>query len=242
MQKLQILEVERRLALLRGRVLGREEVEQLLQEILVARGELVERGLLEPVAGRRGTLRPGRPPRAGRARSSSCSGFGPSASAACAAASCLSVHVGVGGERARRLPAARRAARRRAPARPSSSVSVAAGRAQRLVDAGEHPAQALRAVGREQPQALRVARRAERRERALERLAADHGAVLVVELAEARVDADRERVRAQEARAEAVDRRDPRAVEPAREVGPAARRAARRGCARATHRRPCACR
>ena len=59
-------------------------------------------------------------------------------------------------------------------------------------------------------------------ERALERLAADHRAVLVVQLAEARVDADGERVRAQEARAEAVDRRDPRAVELAREIGPAA--------------------
>jgi hypothetical protein len=46
--------------------------------------------------------------------------------------------------------------------------------------------------------------------------------VLVVELAEARVDADGERMRAKEARAEPMDRRDPRAVELAREVGPAA--------------------
>ena len=47
--------------------------------------------------------------------------------------------------------------------------------------------------------------------------------MLVVELAEARVDPDRERMRAQEARAEAVDGRDPRAVELAREVVAAAR-------------------
>ena len=39
---------------------------------------------------------------------------------------------------------------------------------------------------------------AERLERAVERLAAEHGAVLVVELVEARVDPDRERVRAKQ--------------------------------------------
>ncbi len=100
---------------------------------------------------------------------------------------------------------------------------LASGGAERLVDAGEHPAQPVRAVGREQPQPFAVARRAERRERALERLAADDGAVFVVELAVARVDADRERMRAQEPRAEAVDRRDPRAVELPREVVAAAR-------------------
>ena len=49
-EQLQVLEVERRLTLLRRGVLGGEEVEQLLQEILVALGELVERCLLEPVA------------------------------------------------------------------------------------------------------------------------------------------------------------------------------------------------
>ncbi len=46
--------------------------------------------------------------------------------------------------------------------------------------------------------------------------------MLVVELAEARVDTDRERMRAQQARAEAVDRRDPGAVEPPCEVVAAA--------------------
>src|SRR5207247_948957 len=69
----------------------------------------------------------------------------------------------------------------------------------------------------------RVARRAEARERALERLAADHLPLLVVELVEARIDPDGERVRAQEPGAEAVDRGDPRAVELAREVGASAR-------------------
>ena len=100
---------------------------------------------------------------------------------------------------------------------------VASGRAQRLVDARQHLAQPLRAVGREQPQALRVARGAERRERTLECLAAQHGRLVVGELVEARVEPDREGMRAEQPRAEAVDGRDPRAVEPAGEVGPAAR-------------------
>src|SRR5205823_12897144 len=97
------------------------------------------------------------------------------------------------------------------------------GGAQRLVQTRERPAQALGGVGCEQPQPLRLASGAERRQRTLERLAPDHRAVLVVELAEARVDADGERVRAQEPRAESVDGRDPRAVELPREIVPAAR-------------------
>ncbi len=46
--------------------------------------------------------------------------------------------------------------------------------------------------------------------------------MLLVELVEARVDPDRERMGAQQPAAEAVDGRDPGAVERAREVGPAA--------------------
>ncbi len=49
--ELEILEIERRLALLRRGVLGGEQVEQLLQQLAVARRELLERGLLQPVAG-----------------------------------------------------------------------------------------------------------------------------------------------------------------------------------------------
>ena len=105
----------------------------------------------------------------------------------------------------------------------SSSVELAAGGAERLVDGGQLAPKSLRTVRREQAQALGVAGGAERRERALEGLAANDRSVLVVQLPEPWVDADCERVRAQEPRAEAVDRRDPRPVEPAREVGPAAR-------------------
>ena len=51
-EELEIFEVERRLALLRRRVFGGEQVEELLQQLAVARRELLERGLLQPVAGR----------------------------------------------------------------------------------------------------------------------------------------------------------------------------------------------
>src|SRR5215216_3003907 len=91
------------------------------------------------------------------------------------------------------------------------------GRAQGLVDAGEHPAQPPSAVGGEQPQA-RLVVAAELLERRPERLASEHASLAVVEHAEARVDPGRERVRLQQAAAEAVDGRDPRAVELALEV------------------------
>src|SRR5207244_1047911 len=49
-RKLQILEVDRGLALLGRAVGGGEAVEQLLQQIAVARRGLVERRLLDPLA------------------------------------------------------------------------------------------------------------------------------------------------------------------------------------------------
>src|SRR3954447_207984 len=48
--QLEILEVERRLAHLRGRVRGREALEQLLQKCPVTRGRSVEGGLLDALA------------------------------------------------------------------------------------------------------------------------------------------------------------------------------------------------
>jgi hypothetical protein len=67
------------------------------------------------------------------------------------------------------------------------------------VHAGEHPAQRPDAVRREQAEALVVAAGAEVREGLLERLALENAGLRVVEDAEARVDAGRERVRAQQA-------------------------------------------
>ena len=92
-------------------------------------------------------------------------------------------------------------------------VELPAGRAQRLVDRRQHPPQPGRAVRREQPQAVGIVAGAELVQRRLERLAADDAALTVVEDAEARVEPGRERMRLQEPQAEAVDRRDPGAVE-----------------------------
>jgi hypothetical protein len=86
------------------------------------------------------------------------------------------------------------------------------GRAKRLVDAREHPAQPPPAVGGEQAQA-RLVVAAEPLERGAERLAAEYPALAVVEHTEARVDPGRERMRLEQPPAEAVNRRDPSAVE-----------------------------
>ncbi len=92
------------------------------------------------------------------------------------------------------------------------------GRAQRLVDTGEHPPQPLPPVGGEQPQPLLVPAAAELLERLAEGLASQDAALAVVEHAEARVDPGCERVGLQEPVAEAVDRRDPGSVEISGEV------------------------
>src|SRR5581483_1495039 len=48
--QLEVLEVERRLPLLRGRVRAVEAAEELLEQLAVARGDRVERGLLDPLS------------------------------------------------------------------------------------------------------------------------------------------------------------------------------------------------
>src|SRR5581483_1465293 len=221
--ELEILEVERRLARLRLRVLPGEGREQLLEECPVAGGGLVEPGLRDrrervAVGGRavaarlerreaHEPVRPGVPLqqleqrrrgprlRLGRAR--------------------------IGRERARRraelLDPLRELGTRR-----DCEVELAARRAQRLVDGREHPPQARAPVRREQLEPLRVAAREELRERRAERLRAQDGGLRVVELPEARIETRGERIRLQQAVAEAVDRRDPGAVELAREILPAA--------------------
>ena len=95
---------------------------------------------------------------------------------------------------------------------------VAAGRAERLVDAGQHPPQPARAVRGEQADPLRIGGRAELLQRGVERLAGEDSRLVLVEHAEDRVDRGLERMRLQEPVAEAVDGRDPGAVELAREV------------------------
>jgi hypothetical protein len=67
---------------------------------------------------------------------------------------------------------------------------------------------------------LRVVAGTELREGLAERLRAEHGRLRFVQLAKARVEPGGERVRLQKPRAEAVDSRDPGAVEPACKVVP----------------------
>ena len=213
--QLEILEVERRLARLLGRVRVREALEQLLQQVAVAPRRLVEGRLLDGLA--RLLVHD-------------------AAVAAHLEAREVEQPVGplVAPEQLEQLR------RRVAPERRSriaqlgdallqlgavahAELERAARRAKRLVHPREHAAEPRRAVGGEELQPLRLRARAELRERALERLAAQHRPLCVVELAEARIEAGRERVCLQQPEAEAVDGRDPRAVELACEVVPAAR-------------------
>ena len=121
---------------------------------------------------------------------------------------------------ARQLAASRRPAIRSLELGPSADPQLErqAGRAQRLVDAREHAAQRPAAVRREQLEPVGVPVGAEGLEGGRERLAAQDAAVALVEHAEARVEAGRERMRLEQPVAEAVDGRDPGAVERPREV------------------------
>ena len=219
-EQLQVLEVERRLALLAGRVLHREKPEQLLEQLTLARGDHRERGLLELLAGLLVARRP-RPARAeglqldeplrlvGEVEGAARGGLLVLGRAGVVeqALRCLAQRL----ERGREIGLGQRLEHERASRR-----------AQALVDRDQVAAQLAAAGRREQAQPVGGARGEELLERAFERLAAQHGALLLVELAEARVDPDGERVCAQEPGAEAVDGRDPGAVELLREVEAAA--------------------
>src|SRR5829696_3057567 len=98
---------------------------------------------------------------------------------------------------------------------------VAARRAERLVDPGDHPPQAARAVGGQQSSALLVVRAAERSERLVKRLAREDGGLRVVQLAESWVETCFERRCLQQPVAEPVDRRDVGTVQAPGEVRPA---------------------
>ena len=223
--QLEVLEVERRLARLPLRVRSREAREQLLEQDAVANRRLVERCLLDGLPRllvRRRTLARGA--KAGEVHEP--------------------VRARVALEQRKQLLriAALKLRRRRvvsqAPRRVAQlgdavlelredlhgEVEVPARGAQRLVDTREHAPQAVGAVRRQEPQPVGLIVGAELGERLLERLAAEHRALCVIELAKARVQAGGKRIALQEPEAEAVDRRDPRAVELAREVLPTALR------------------
>ena len=221
-RELQVLEVDGRLATLRRRVLGAEALEQLLQEITIVSGQLLEcrklnllpgglercgarasareRREIDELLGRRAV---GRDPerlariatlRLGRRR---------------VACQCL----GLCAKRGHRAVDARALA--------ELEHELAARRAERLVDACQHSAQPVGSIRREESQALGVAVGAERLERPLEGLAAEHRRAGVLELAEPRIETRRERMRAEQTVAEPVDGRDPRAVELTCELRPA---------------------
>ncbi len=217
--QLKVLEVERRLAVLRRRVLGREAVQELLQQVAILQRQLVERRLLDrlprllvarrPLAARpeaaeieqplgeclrlreRHSLRRRRPRRVGRVR--------------------------IGRESARDVG---QLVELSLEVRPLAQLEVElpAGGAKGLVHGRQHPPQATGAVGRQQLQPFGILTGAELVQRRLERLAADHAALAVVEDPEARVEPGRERVGLQQPQAEAVDGRDPGAVERAGQV------------------------
>ena len=218
--ELEVLEVERRLARLRGRVLVGEAAEEILEQVAVAGGELFEGHLLDAlpgllVGGGALTARPQ------VAQVEQALGRAVEVERPAGVRPLQLRRRRVVGKALRSLPQLGQTLLEARPI-PQLEDELAPGRAERLVDGGEHPPQTVRPVRREQPQTLRVAAGAEVLERALERLAPHDGALRLVELAEARVDPDRERMRAQQPCAEAVDRRDPGAVELPRQVAPAA--------------------
>ena len=207
--QLEVVVVERGLAVLRRLVAAVEAQEELLEQLAVTRGDCVERRLL-------GRL--------------------PGLLVLVVALDCVlgeveqrlrgRVAVEQLDQAGRVLRPARR--RRRAqrdqvePGRVAErELERSPRRPQRLVDAGEHPPQRLRAVDREQPQPLGLVPRAELRQRLVERLDQQHRRLGLVEHAKPRVEPGRERVLAKEPRAEAVNRRDPGAVELARQLRPA---------------------
>ena len=205
-EKLEVLEVERGLTVLRlavGAVVGEQE---LLELLAVSGGERFERGPLDGVP--RLLVRLALAP-------------------AHAEVGEVEQHLGRWRrlEEAQRLGLSERGCRRAQVVEPFVELRVAGrlelqrqpGRAKRLVHARQHPPQPAAAVRREQPQALRAVA-AELLERGAKGLAAEDAALAVVEDAEARVDPGGERVRLQQAAAETVDGRDPGAVELPREV------------------------
>ena len=98
-------------------------------------------------------------------------------------------------------------------------LELAPGRAQRVVDADEHRAQAAGPVGREQLPAVGLVGGAELLQGGVEGLALQHPRLRLVEHAEPRIDARGQRVGGEEPAAEAVNRRDPGAVEVTGEIG-----------------------
>ncbi len=198
-RELEILEVDHGLAPLRGRVLGGEALEKLLQERAIGGGELLESS---PLRGLPRLLERGRPRApAGerreidetlgrRARVERADGLG--------RVSSLCGRRRLVGCQPSRLGAKRGRGLREARPLAELEHELAPRGAKRLEDAREHAPQPVGAVRGQETHALGLAGRAEPLERAVERLAAQDRRSRLLELAEPRIEAGRERIRAQE--------------------------------------------
>ena len=173
--ELEILEIDDRLAPLRLRIRRRIALEQLLEQIAVARGELLQRSALDPLAR---VLVLGRPIRVRTKRHEIEEAFSdrPGLREQQRVAGRLALllgGIGISGEpRGGLVPVGDRVGE--ALALSELEHEIAACRAQCRVDARQHLAQPACAVGRKQTQSFRVATSAERLQRAVERLAAKH--------------------------------------------------------------------
>ncbi len=219
--KLQVLEVECRLAVLRLPIGLGEAGQQLLQELAVARRELLECDRVHVLARI-----------AERRRTHAADGRGRQLDQALREARRLKEIEDVGrrvflrlrgpGIQQQRIDLAAQFGDRvvEALAHGWDECQIEACGAQRVVDADEHLAEPGGLVGGEELPAVGLVGGAERLQGRVEGLALQHPRLRLVEHAEPGIDARCERVRGQEPAAEAVDRRDPGAVEVAREIGP----------------------
>ncbi len=212
--ELEVLEVDARFARLRLAVGLVEAAQELLEELAVARGHLVERGALDRVER---LLQPGE--RLDLLRR----------------AQIAEVEQLVGArrrsDRERQRPFGLRVPRERLGALGQrgqglgdarlvrdTQLERTAGRAQALVDAAEHDREPPGAVGREQLEPVGLAAGAEARERLGERLRTQDSRLALVQYAEPGIEPRLERMRLEEPVAEAVDGRDPGALDVAREI------------------------
>ena len=220
--ELEILEVDRGLRVLGVRVRLAECRQELLQELAVSRGELLERGGDQHVAclGERGRPRPARlhvrereQALGKRRRLEQLQRLGGGGLLLIRGAHVVAQSRGSLAQRLDPLLQRR--------ARVGLEHELASGRAKRRVDLHEHLAEPDGPVRREEPPAVGLVGRAEPLERRCESLRLENERLRLVQHAERGVDAGGKRIGAEHATAEAVDRGDPGAVELEREVGTA---------------------
>ncbi len=218
--QLQVLEVQRRLAVLRLAVRLREARQELLQQLPVAGGELLEGerpdGLARVAEGRRPNPSHGR-----RRELDQALGEPRRLEEVEHVDRRVALRLGRLVVRQEQLRLGQELCDRVVEALASTRLERQgkAGRAQRVVDADEHLAQPARLVGREQLPAVGLVRGAELLQGGVEGLALEHPRLRLVEHPEPGVDARRERIGGEQPAAEAVDRGDPGAIEVAGQIG-----------------------